>query len=115
MSCIRPTSSRLRMVARIFVVVLGATTGIAAPTAAQTSEEASGTPPVIEPMPGPVVDGRHRQPSRAEIESRELAQGRLATAIRREDRAKDRAVDEIYRELKAAPGPDHTTAPEPGR
>ncbi len=106
---------RLHIVAGAFAAALGAMTANAAPGAAQAPDGAYGPPAASESTPGPVIDGRHRQPSRAEIKSRELAQGRSATSILREDHAKDREVDEIYRQLKSAPGSIRTTNPESSR
>ena len=110
MSCIRSNSPRLRIAAGVFAIALGTMTTNAAPGAAQAPAGAHSPPADNEPAPGPVIDGRHRQPSRAEVESRELAQGRSATSILREERAKDREVDEIYRELKSTPAPAGTTS-----
>jgi hypothetical protein len=114
MFCIGPTSPSLRTFASASLVVLGMTTAITAPSTAQTAAGPSALPPeiVAGPTPGPIVNGRHRQPSKAEVDARELAQGRSPASIAREDRAKDRQVDELYRDLMNAPVP---TDPGPSR
>jgi hypothetical protein len=48
---------------------------------------------------GPVVDGRHRQPSAAEIESRERAGSASEKAIQDRARQDDKAIDDLYKEL----------------
>jgi hypothetical protein len=48
---------------------------------------------------GPVVNGRHRQPTKAEIERRERASGESAASIEGRDRRKDKQVDDLYKEL----------------
>jgi hypothetical protein len=90
----------LDLIAALLIAV-GPAVGLAAPVLAQTSTQppAGAAESVPDPGQGPVVNGRHRQPSRSEIQDRERAQGRSAEAIAREERAKDREVDELYREL----------------
>jgi hypothetical protein len=99
--------SRTRTLALIATALIagGPAIGMTGPVLAQST-----TPPPADTMEsapdtgqGPVVGGRHRQPSRAEIEERERAQGRSADSIAREERNKDREVDELYRQLMTDP------------
>ena len=54
---------------------------------------------------GPVVEGRHRQPTPGEIESRERAEGESKKAIQERQRQEDQTIDELYKELmKPVPG-----------
>lgn len=52
---------------------------------------------------GPVVGGRHRQPTEAEVESRQRMEGLSGDSINRQNEREDRELDEIYRELKDQP------------
>ena len=67
-----------------------------APASAQQSVPDS--PPASE-RTGPVIEGRHRQPTPAEIESRQRAQGESAKAMQERLRKQDQAIDELYKEL----------------
>lgn len=46
-----------------------------------------------------VIEGRHHQPSAAEIERRERATGESEQAIRAHARQQDKVIDDLYKEL----------------
>jgi hypothetical protein len=56
-------------------------------------------PPSQSEWTGPVVGGRHRQPTPAEIQARERAEGESKKAIQQRDRQEDKTIDELYKEL----------------
>jgi hypothetical protein len=61
-------------------------------------ENDSGTAPQGD-RSGPVVQGRHRQPTPGEIQARERAQGESEKAIQEQRRKEDQTIDELYKEL----------------
>lgn len=63
---------------------------------------------------GPVVGGRHRQPTEAEVEARERAEGESARAIEKRDRQEDKTIDDLYKEL-TKPAPLGAPSGEPGQ
>jgi hypothetical protein len=76
----------------IFGIVLAASSSMA-------GEVAPPEPPAAVESPGPVVDGRHRQPTEAEIKAREHAEGESATAIEQRNRQEDQVINDLYKEL----------------
>jgi hypothetical protein len=62
-----------KMIALLVVIVGLATTQVnAADAQAANDSDAAG----VKSWPGPIIDGRHRQPTQAEITAREQAKGR---------------------------------------
>ena len=48
---------------------------------------------------GPVVGGRHRQPTDAEIQARQRAEGASPQALQQRSREQDKVIDDLYKEL----------------
>lgn len=73
----------------------------AAPAPAQQSGQGGQTnPPPQSDWTGPVVGGKHRQPTQAEIQERERAEGESKKAIQQRDRQEDKTIDQLYKELE---------------
>lgn len=72
------------------------------------------TPPTSGDLPGPVVDGHHRQPTKAEIRARQRAEGESTRAQQQLNREESKDVDELYKELTTPLPPltDQGGAPE---
>jgi hypothetical protein len=66
---------------------------------AQTTVPSMAPPPVSGDLPGPVVNGRHRQPTEAEIRARERAEGQATPALQQRNREESKDVDDLYKEL----------------
>lgn len=65
----------------------------------QNSPSGQANPPPQSEWSGPTVGWRHRQPTPAEIEARERAQGESKKSIQQRDRQEDKTIDELYKEL----------------
>jgi hypothetical protein len=70
-------SATREMIALLVVIVgLGTTPIIAADARSASAPDPTG----VKSWPGPIIDGRHRQPTQAEITAREQAKGRSGAA-----------------------------------
>ena len=67
--------------------------------ASPLAQQNAGKPEPHSGSVGPVIDGRHRQPTAAEIESRERAEGRSAQAAQARAREQNKVIDDLYKEL----------------
>lgn len=57
--------------------------------------------PAASEWPGPIVGGHHRQPTEAEVEARQRAEGESATAIQERNREEEKAIDDLNKTLLA--------------
>lgn len=74
----------------------------------------SAPPPATGDLPGPVVNGRHRQPTQAEIQARQRAEGESSPTLKNRNREENKDVDDLYKELTTPLPPltDQGGAPE---
>lgn len=79
--------------------VLGLAMSTAPAMAQHVAPTPPSTPPALGDLPGPVVDGRHRPPTQAEIRLRQRAEGELTPDLQQRNRAESKSVDELYKEL----------------
>jgi hypothetical protein len=93
------------------LAVLGIVLTAASPMAQETRPADQ---PAASEWIGPVVGGRHRQPTEAEIQARQRAEGRSAQATTQRERQEDNAINELYKELMA-PVPSGERSGEPER
>jgi TolA-binding protein len=79
--------------------------GIALTTTVAMAQPAQ--PPAANDWTGPVVGGRHRQPTPAEVQARQQAEGQTAKTIEQRNRDQDKTIDDLYNELmKPVPSRD---------
>ena len=83
-------------------------------TAAMAQQAQSPTPPPASDGMGPVVGGRHRQPTPAEIQARQQAEGQSAKTIQQRNRDQDKTIDDLYKELMT-PVPSREMSGEQGQ
>ena len=96
-----PNAGHAKRVMRAMNVLI-----VAVASLATTQVMAADRPPVnahnmdaVRTRPGPIVDGRHRQPTQTEITAREEAAGQSSMSIDRQSQREDREVDDLYREI----------------
>ena len=82
-----------------FAYPLAILTLLLRPTSAMAQEAKPADPPAVSDWTGPVVGGRHRQPTTAEIQARQQAEGSSAKTIAQRNRDQDKTIDELYKEL----------------
>jgi hypothetical protein len=70
--------------------------------------------PAASEWTGPIVGGRHRQPTPAEIEARQRAAGQSAKAIEERRRKEDKTIDDLYKQL-VTPAPSSERSGEQGQ
>jgi hypothetical protein len=68
-------------------------------TASAIAQQNTPAKPPEDGWEGPVVDWRHRQPTEAEVQARERAEGESKKAIQERDHQEDQTIDELYKEL----------------
>jgi hypothetical protein len=89
--------------------------GIVMTTASPMAQEAKpADPPAVNDWTGPVVGGRHRQPTTAEVQARQQADGESAKTIEQRNRDEDKTIDDLYKELMT-PVPSGERSGEPGQ
>lgn len=90
--------------------------GIVLTTASAMAQEAQPTapPPAGNDWTGPVIGGRHRQPTESEVQSRQQVEGQSAKAIQQRNRDEDKTIDDLYKELMT-PVPSREQSGEMGQ
>jgi hypothetical protein len=100
----------MRLAYPLAVLVIVLTTAFAMAQEAQPTAP----PPAAGDWNGPVVGGRHRQPTQSEVQSRQQADGQSAQAIQQRNRDEDKTIDDLYKELMT-PVPSGERSGAPGQ
>lgn len=80
------------------------------PSLAQNQRSAAGSTQSGAPdrnWPGPIIDGRRRQPTQAEVDARQKAAGRSQKSIEEQGRRLDQEIDDIYKALTTPDKPSN--------
>lgn len=90
------------------LAVLGIVLSAATPMAQEVkpADPPASAPASAGEWTGPIVGGRHRQPTEAEVEARQRAEGESAKAIQERSRKEDKVIDDLYKKLMTPVPPD---------